>query len=134
MTPIDSSKVNSGYPPFVSQLIALLADNRKVPFRILSDLGALRTFLKPAYLAIFCYFRFGLLCPSLCAIFVSVHKIFLSCDLMQGEVEVAVHPALPVDGVGVILGINLAGARVWANARKNYAEIPLSRTVFFNLF
>lgn len=30
-------------------------------------------------------------------IFVPVHKMFLSCDLVQGEAEVGVRPELPVD-------------------------------------
>lgn len=43
------------------------------------------------------------------------HKMVLDCDLVQGAVTVGVHPALPVDGVVMILGNYLAGGAVWAN-------------------
>lgn len=35
---------------------------------------------------------------------VSLHKIILNCDLFQEEVVVGVCPALPVNGVMMILG------------------------------
>lgn len=39
---------------------------------------------------------------------VPLHKIILNCDLFQGEVIVGVCPALPVDGVMMILGNDIA--------------------------
>ncbi len=35
---------------------------------------------------------------------VPLHKVILSCDLSQGEAELAVHPASPIPGVSVIPG------------------------------
>ena len=46
---------------------------------------------------------------------VPLHKVMLSCDLFQGEMAVGVRPALPVDGVTMILGNGIAGSRVWAD-------------------
>ena len=43
------------------------------------------------------------------------HEIMLFCDLFQGEVAVCVHPALPMGGVTMILGHDIAGSRVWAD-------------------
>ena len=43
-------------------------------------------------------------------IFVPVHTVRLSCSLGQRDVEVGVRPALPVDGVDIILGNDFAGA------------------------
>lgn len=34
-------------------------------------------------------------------------------DLVQGEVVMALYPSLPVEGVDIILGNNLAGGQVW---------------------
>lgn len=45
--------------------------------------------------------------------FVPVHKMFLSSNLVQGDVDVGVRPELPVEGVDVILGNDLAGAQIW---------------------
>lgn len=42
-----------------------------------------------------------------------LHEVMLSCDLFQGEVAVGMRPALPVDGVTMILGNGIAGSRVW---------------------
>lgn len=41
--------------------------------------------------------------------------MMLHCDLFQGEVSVGVRPALPVDGVAMILGNDIAGDKVWAD-------------------
>lgn len=34
---------------------------------------------------------------------------------MQGEIPVAVRPALPVEGIGMIWGNDLVGRRMWAD-------------------
>lgn len=44
---------------------------------------------------------------------VPLNKIVLESDLIHGEVEVAVSSCLPVEGVQVILGNDLASERVW---------------------
>lgn len=46
---------------------------------------------------------------------VLLHNIMLDCNLVHREVLVGVRPALPVDGVVMILGNNLAGDVVWAD-------------------
>lgn len=44
---------------------------------------------------------------------VPLHKVVFQSELVNGEVIMGVRPALPVGGVDVILGNNLAGERVW---------------------
>uniref|UniRef100_A0A3B5QIF6 CCHC-type domain-containing protein n=1 Tax=Xiphophorus maculatus TaxID=8083 RepID=A0A3B5QIF6_XIPMA len=46
---------------------------------------------------------------------VPLHKLTLTCGLVQGEVIMGVHPALPLEGVDIILGNDLAGGWVWAD-------------------
>jgi len=46
---------------------------------------------------------------------VPLHKIHLSCDLVTGPVVVGVRPTLPIPGVSLILGNDLAGERVVAS-------------------
>lgn len=45
---------------------------------------------------------------------VPLHSVVLNCGLVHGEVTMGVRPALPIEGVDVILGNGLAGSRVWA--------------------
>ncbi len=47
---------------------------------------------------------------------VPVHRMELVCGLVLGEVAVGVRPVLPVEEVNIILGNDLAGDRVWAEA------------------
>lgn len=47
---------------------------------------------------------------------VPIYKINFSSGLVDGDDDVVnkgVHPILPIDGVGVLLGNNLSGVRVW---------------------
>ncbi|XP_027894500.1 uncharacterized protein LOC114157600 [Xiphophorus couchianus] len=46
---------------------------------------------------------------------VPLHKLTLTIGLVQGEVIMGVRPALPLEGVDVILGNDLAGGRVWTD-------------------
>ena len=44
-----------------------------------------------------------------------LHKIFLKSDLVSGYVTVGIRPDLPVKGVSLLLGNDLAGDKVIAN-------------------
>ena len=44
-----------------------------------------------------------------------LHKIFLKSDLVSGYVTVGIRPNLPVKGVSLLLGNDLAGDRVMAD-------------------
>lgn len=46
---------------------------------------------------------------------VPVHRLKLTFGLVSGEVKVEVRPALPAEGVDLILGNDLARNKVWAN-------------------
>lgn len=58
---------------------------------------------------------------------VPVHIMELACGLVTGEVAVGVCPALPVEGIDMILGNNLAGNRVWADVPPPYVitQVPV---------
>lgn len=51
---------------------------------------------------------------------VPVHKMELVCGLVTGEVVVGVRPALPVEGFDMVLGIELAGKKVWPDVAPPY--------------
>lgn len=54
---------------------------------------------------------------------VPLHKILLNGDLSEGKVVVGVCPALPVVGVMVILGNDIAGSKVWAGVPPPHASL-----------
>ena len=46
---------------------------------------------------------------------VPLHKVFLKSDLVSGYVTVGIRPDLPVKGVSLLLGNDLAGDKVMVN-------------------
>ncbi|XP_060928436.1 uncharacterized protein LOC133002867 [Limanda limanda] len=50
---------------------------------------------------------------------VPLHKMVFNCGLVKGEVVMGVRPALPIEGVEVIVGNDLAGSSVWAGTQPN---------------
>lgn len=47
---------------------------------------------------------------ALTSMSVPLHKVVLQSELVNVEISMGVHPSLPVGGVDVILGNNLAGS------------------------
>ena len=122
---IDISEVESGYASFMSDgFVTLVGSDKKVQVRILRDSGALNTLVREAILPFSPDSDMGRCVPvrgiGLQSISVPEHKLFLSCDLVQREVEVGVRPELPVTGVDIILGNDLAGGRVWPDHAKPF--------------
>lgn len=56
---------------------------------------------------------------------VPLHRVHLISDLISGEVSMAVRLSLPVDGVTVISGNNLAGGRVWQDVIPPPEVVPI---------
>lgn len=113
-----ADEITSGYAPFIAEgWLSMVGSEEKVPVKILRDSGALNTFVRESILPFSPQSDTGNCVPirgmGLNTIFVPVHNIHLSCDLVQGNVEVGVRPELPVKGVDVILGNDLAGGRIW---------------------
>ncbi|KAL2095743.1 hypothetical protein ACEWY4_007891 [Coilia grayii] len=112
---------NEGYGPFITTgFVSVVGSQQKVPVKILRDTGASESFIKQHVLPVneqsdthSCILirEIGMHTFS-----VPLHKFCLESDLVNGEVTMAVRPELPVDGVDIILGNNLAGGRVWAES------------------
>uniref|UniRef100_A0A8D0AC21 CCHC-type domain-containing protein n=1 Tax=Sander lucioperca TaxID=283035 RepID=A0A8D0AC21_SANLU len=103
--------------------VSLVDGNQNVPIKILRDTGALDSFLVESVLPFSkesdtgsCVLIRGMgLVP-----FVSpLHDVTLKCGLVEGDVAVGVRPQLPVEGVHMILGNDLAGSKVWADGKIN---------------
>lgn len=55
---------------------------------------------------------------------VPLHAVHLDCDLVKGCVVVGVSPQFPIDGVGFILGNDLAGGKVLLNPEVTAVPLP----------
>lgn len=53
-----------------------------------------------------------------------LHSIRLDCDLLKGDVVVGVSPQLPIDGVALILGNDLAEGKVLLNPEVTAIPLP----------
>lgn len=56
---------------------------------------------------------------------VPLHKLVLHSDLSSGVVKMGVRPALPVEGIQVILGNDVAGGRVWPDQPAHPLVVPV---------
>ncbi|KAK0150744.1 hypothetical protein N1851_008151 [Merluccius polli] len=122
------------YLPFVTEgFVSLLEGDDKVPVKILRDTGAFDTFIVASVLPFSENSDTGDFIPVLGmgmnVLNVPLHKIRLFSDLFQGEAQVGVRPALPIEGVTMILGNGLVGARVWADVPSVVvASVPLVKS------
>ena len=108
------------YYPFISDgFVSLIGSAEKIPVKILRDTGASESFILESLLPFSSKSSTGksrlVRGIDLRTFEVPLHRVFLFSELVQGEVELGVRSALPVCGVSVILGNNLAGGRVWQN-------------------
>lgn len=99
--------------------VSMVGSDIRVPVKILCDTAAYDTFIEASVLPFTNDSDTGSCIPvlgmGLNVLQVPMHNIMLYSDLFQGQAVVGVCPALPMEGVSVLLGNGLAGARVWAD-------------------
>ncbi|KAJ8047942.1 hypothetical protein HOLleu_00064 [Holothuria leucospilota] len=123
LRPNSNDKIKEEYLPFVSEGFISLDGNSAHPpvkIKILRDTGANQSLLLDGILPLSDSTSTGanVLIQGVECGFISVplHKINLKSDLVSGSVIVGVRPTLPVKGVSLLLGNDLAGGKVVANA------------------
>ncbi|KAJ8032641.1 hypothetical protein HOLleu_26214 [Holothuria leucospilota] len=123
LRPYSKDKIKEEYLPFVSEGFISLDGNSAHPpvkIKILRDTGATQSLLLDGVLPLSDSTSTGanVLIQGVECGFISVplHKINLKSDLVSGSVIVGVRPTLPVKGVSLLLGNDLAGGKVVANA------------------
>ncbi|KAJ8039219.1 hypothetical protein HOLleu_16866 [Holothuria leucospilota] len=123
LRPNSNDKIKEEYLPFVSEGFISLDGNSAHPpvkIKILRDTGATQSLLLDGVLPLSDSTSTGanvLIQGDECGfISVPLHKINLKSDLVSGSVIVGVRPTLPVKGVSLLLGNDLAGGKVVANA------------------
>ena len=114
-----SSFVNSmeDYKPFLSQgFVSIDGSSDVKPVQILRDTGAAQSLLLQSVLPLSERTSTDesvlLQGVELGVIDVPLHRIYLKSDLITGPVIVGVRPTLPVQGVSLLLGNDLAGGKV----------------------
>uniref|UniRef100_A0A674E7Q6 Gypsy retrotransposon integrase-like protein 1 n=1 Tax=Salmo trutta TaxID=8032 RepID=A0A674E7Q6_SALTR len=110
--------IDPDYLPFITEgFVSLLGSKNLVPVKILRDTGASESFVLESLLPFSAETDSGnsvlIRGIGLNTLSVPLHRLMLDCGLVKGEVVVGVRPSLPIEGIDVILGNNLAGERVW---------------------
>jgi len=100
--------------------VSLTGDSANLrPIRILPDTGASQTLLLDGVLPLSEKTSTGasvlIQGVELGFIGVPLHVVYLKSDLVSGSVTVGVRPTVPVEGVSLLLGNDLAGDKVVAN-------------------
>ncbi|KAJ8039062.1 hypothetical protein HOLleu_16653 [Holothuria leucospilota] len=123
LRPNSKDQIKEEYLPFVSEGFISLDGNSAHPpvkIKILRDTGATQSLVLDGVLPLSDSTSTGenVLIQGVECGFISVplHKINLKSDLVSGSVIVGVRPTLPVKGVSLLLGNDLAGGKVVANA------------------
>ena len=117
IVPVNMEKIRKEYEPFVSVGYVSIPESdvaRKV--KVLRDTGASQSLILESALP-FCgssSVGASVLLKGIGDGFVEapLHVVDLKSDLVSGMVKMAVRPSLPVEGVSIILGNDLAGDRV----------------------
>lgn len=120
----DSQSSHCDFSAFISDGVVSLVDgNQNVSIKILRDTGALDYFILESVLPFSkesdtgrCVMVRGM---GLVPFSSPLHEVTLKCGLVEGDVDVGVRPQLPVEGVHMILGNDLAGSKVWADGKLN---------------
>lgn len=129
-SPCRVGDVERDYVPFITEgFVSLVGSSEKVAVKILRDTGASESFILESVLP------FSRQSSTGCNVLIKgiglqtfsapLHRVVLQSELVQGEVTIAVRPLLPVVGVGVLLGNNLAGGKVW----RDDAPAPVVKNV-----
>ncbi|XP_076745575.1 uncharacterized protein LOC112435382 [Maylandia zebra] len=122
-------KVDKEFKPFVSNgFVSLIGEDRRTPVRILRDTGAKQSLIREGVLP----FSAQSCCGAdvlawgvrMCVIRVPLHLVQLSSQFLSGEVKLGVRPQLPVAGIDIILGNDLAGGTVFPS--PEVVDIPLT--------
>ena len=131
---LDKSEIiREEFKPFVSEgFVSLESSSSQVPIKILRDTGATQSLLLEGVLPLSVSTSTG---ESVIAqgieggcVNVPLHKVKLVSDLVTGSVVVGTRPTLPIKGVSLLLGNDLAGGKVVADPKVTSKPITLVST------
>ena len=114
---LPSCPVAKGFEGFVSRgAVSGAPDREMVPISILRDTGATQSLLVQGIIDLSpaTYLKASTPVKGVGGGFISapLHRIFLESNIVNGPVVVGIVPSLPVEGVALVLGNDLAGTQV----------------------
>ena len=129
----NKSEIREEFKPFVSDgFVSLDENSNQVPIKILRDTGATQSLLLEGVLPLGESTSTG---ESVLAqgieggcVNIPLHKINLVSDLVTDSVVVGTRPTLPIKGVSLLLGNDLAGGRVVADPKVTSKPVTLAST------
>lgn len=115
---VENFSDNSAFTPFVFEgSVSVSLDGTRNSISILRDTGSAQSFILESALPFseVTYTGTDVLVRGieLNCVKVPLHTVFLTSDLVSGPVKIGVRSRLPVEGVSLILGNDLAGAKVF---------------------
>ena len=123
ISPNKESDYMENYKPFISEgVVSLVGDessSQKV--KILRDTGATQSLMLDSVLPLTenSFTRANVLISGveMGVLEVPLHEVNINSSLINGNIEIGMRPSLPVEGISLILGNDLAGERVMVDPR-----------------
>ena len=107
---------NQCYNPFISKgFVSMSEHGEKIPIDILRDTGATQSLLVDNVLPLSESTATGTVQIQgigLRVVEAPLHVVYLNSNLVNGAVTVGIRPTLPIGGISLILGNDLAGSKV----------------------
>ena len=125
-----TEEIRPEFQPFISEgSVSIDKLSGSVSIMILRDTGATQSLLLEGVLPLDSGMSTGeeVIAQGIEGGFVNVplHRIYLKSNLISGPVVVGTRPTLPIKGVALLLGNNLAGGRVIANPKVTSKPVTL---------
>ena len=116
---VDDDVANLYAPFLLHGSVSLVGQLAKIPIKMLRDTGATQTLILDSVLPFsnesFTGNSVLLQGIELGTVQVPLHNLELSSEIVSGSVVIGLRPSLPVSGVSLILGNDIAGGKVEAN-------------------
>ena len=130
--------IRDEFKPFVSEGFVSLSgeEANSIPIKILRDTGATQSLFLEGVLPLNLSTSTGeqVIAQGIEGGFVNIplHRINLTSGLVSGQVVVGIRPTLPVKGVALLLGNDLAGGRVIADPKVTSQPVTVMSTEKLN--
>ena len=123
ISPNTESDYMENYKPFISEgVVSLVGDeNSSQKVKILRDTGATQSLMLDSVLPLteksFCGANVLISGVEMGVLEVPLHEVNIKSSLINGNIVIGMRPSLPVEGISLILGNDLAGERVMVDPR-----------------
>ena len=144
ISPNTESDYMENYKPFISEgVVSLVGDeNSSQKVKILRDTGATQSLMLDSLLPLtensFTGANVLISGVEMGVLEVPLHEVNIKSSLINGNIVIGMRPSLPVEGISLILGNDLAGEKVMVDPRvvekpRGKEEIGLSGTFLENI-